>query len=277
VLPAARSAAIRAVRPAALPAVVPERLGAEELAAALAAGDVRFHYQPRFDVRTQRVSGAEALARWTHPRRGVVPPVSFIPLAERSGLITDLTIQAVDAVTAAARRWQLTGAALPVAVNFSPHVLSAPRVLFGLFDALERTGLPPHLLEVEITETGLAEHPQALESVHAVAGAGVRVVLDDFGTGYSGLSALRRLPVDAVKIDIRFIRSLHRSARDQALVRNMINLVHDLGAEVVAEGVEEPDTLRYLLDYGCDHAQGFLLARPAPGLPSCPASWLAAG
>lgn len=238
-----------------------------ELAAALAYGELHFVYQPRFAIPSGQLSGAEALVRWHHSFHGPIPPSSFVPVAEETGLIHPLTMQALATVGVAARRWHDIGHVLPVAVNFSPFVLGDERMLTFLLDTLEHFRLPAHLFEVEITETRLAEDAAVLKGIRAISKTGVRIVIDDFGTGYSGLSCLRDIHVDGVKLDGRFIRHFLDNASDRAIVRHTVNLAHDLGAEVIAECVEEPNVLAQLAELGCDHAQGYLLGMPEPHLP----------
>ena len=232
----------------------------------VAAGELRAWYQPKLDLQTRALIGAEALVRWKHPDQGWIQPVRFIPAAEQSDLIVVIGEWMLHAVAAQIARWHAQGLGwLPVAVNLGARHFSHP----GLPPLLRRLraehGLPPNVLELEITESTLMEaggEPGAL--LGELRRAGVTLAIDDFGTGYSSLSYLRHLPVDVLKIDRSFVNSIERDGRDLSIAGTIIALAHGLGLKVVAEGVETEDQRGLLEALGCDQGQGFLFARPMP-------------
>jgi diguanylate cyclase (GGDEF)-like protein len=235
-----------------------------ELARGIDADELVLHYQPKCDL-SGHVQGVEALVRWEHPTRGLLPPAEFVPAAERTGLIHPLTEVVLSAATRQARAWLDAGTPTPVAVNVSTRSLLDPgfadRVLAHL--AAHRT--PAELLGLEITETTIMKDPdRALAVLTRLAGAGVRLSIDDFGTGYSSLAYLKALPVHELKIDRSFVAAMTSSDRDRVLVESTIALGHRLGLEVVAEGVEDEATRQVLADLGCELAQGYLFSRPVP-------------
>jgi diguanylate cyclase (GGDEF)-like protein len=242
-----------------------ERLGLiADLSRALAEGELVLHYQPKCDL-AGAVLGVEALVRWQHPVRGLVPPMEFVPVAERTGLIHPLTEQVLDLALAQARSWADEDQALPVAVNISTRSLLQPGFAEQVLAALGTHGVPAARLGLEITETTIMEDPEtALEVLGRLAAAGVRLSIDDFGTGYSSLAYLKRLPVHELKIDRTFVAALTSSDRDRVIVDSTIALGNRLGLEVVAEGVEDAATLAELDRLGCRVAQGYLLGRPVP-------------
>jgi diguanylate cyclase (GGDEF)-like protein len=232
-----------------------------------AAAQLVMHYQPKLDLGTDRVVGYEALIRWSHPTRGVLAPSAFVPIAEQSGLIHDVTRFALEATVVQLARWEAEGRDLPVAVNLSAHDVTTPDVVATIEHLLAEHAVPARLLEVEITETALVADTSrvvpVLQRLHAL---GVRVAIDDFGTGTTSISQLRDLPVDTLKIDRVFISDLGEQGRDgsEVVVQAMVDLAHSFGLDVVAEGVEDAGTARVLTRLGVDQAQGFLWARPAP-------------
>ena len=243
-----------------------EALLDRQLRLALDHGEFVVWYQPQVDLRSGRIIGAEALVRWNRPQFGLVQPGAFLPRAEENGLIQPITEWVLGEACRAARRWQTRrGTGIPVAVNLSPAQLadgSAPR---AVSTALSAAGLDPRLLELEITESTL------LDRVDSVAGdlarmrdMGVRVAMDDFGVGYSSLSYVKRLPVTRIKIDQCFVRDLHQSLSDLAIVRAIVHLGHGLGLEILAEGVETASQAQQLREEGCDFGQGYHFARPMP-------------
>ena len=238
------------------------RLG--ELRRAIEHNELVLHYQPKLDLRTGRVSGVEALVRWSHPERGLIPPGDFLPLAEHTGLIVPLTTWVLDTALAQCRVWSDAGIELPVAVNVSERSLLDPLFpdhVAGLLAAHELGG---EWLQLELTERSLIGDLRVaagvVEGLHAI---GVSISVDDFGTGYSSLSRLRDLPINELKIDRSFVTDLDEGGQGAAIVRSVIDLGHHLGLEVVAEGVETAETLGELRELGCDAAQGFVLLRPA--------------
>ncbi|MDG3005467.1 putative bifunctional diguanylate cyclase/phosphodiesterase [Paludisphaera mucosa] len=253
----------------------PRRLGlVVELRRAIDDGQLRLHYQPTFDLGTMRPVGMEALVRWQHPRDGLLGPGEFIPMAEQTGLIRPLGLWALREALHQRRAWSLGGIDLGVSVNLSPENLQDD-LLVGTIDRLmDEAEVPPRRLTVEVTEGAMMADPARAKSTLArLHRAGVLVSIDDFGTGYSSLGYLKELPVDEVKVDRSFVRDMAANERDACIVRSVIELGHNLGHRVVAEGVESRETLDLLTSWGCDLAQGFLLGRP---LPACEVpAWLA--
>ncbi|MGZ5290570.1 MAG: EAL domain-containing protein, partial [Actinomycetota bacterium] len=192
-------------------------------------------------------------------------PDEFIPLAEHSGLIRRLTSYVLEAATAQVGAWRAEGIDLPVAVNLSVRDLLDPGLTTEIRDLLERRELPPDRLLLEITESSVMDQPErALATLHELAGIGVGLSVDDFGTGYSSLAYLQRLPVGELKIDRSFVMRLGTSESDAEIVRSTVELGHNLGLSIVAEGVEDEASLTFLVNAGCDVAQGFYIARPMP-------------
>lgn len=244
-----------------------ERLLLEaQLDKALVRGELEVFYQPKLNFAANRLQGAEALVRWRHPERGLVSPAQFIPLAEETGQIDAIGDFVLHQACAQARAWQQAGIAeLRVAVNISMGQLRQGDFVERVNAVLTMTGLPAHLLELELTESQLSDDVEHLAKVFTrLRALGVRLAIDDFGTGYSSLGYLKHLPVNVVKIDQTFIRSLDGSGHcgDAAITRAIIVMAHSLGLEVVAEGVEEPAQLEFLREHGCDEIQGYLISRP---------------
>jgi diguanylate cyclase (GGDEF)-like protein len=224
------------------------------------------YYQPKADLRTGAVVGAEALVRWIHPARGVVPPDEFIPLAQHTGLIMPMTMYVLDEAIRQCAAWQRQGMNMPVAVNLAPRTLINANLAADVSDLLQRYQLGPHMLGLEITETTIMLDPfRALATLRQLNEMQIRLAIDDFGTGYSSLAYLKRLPVHEVKIDKSFISNMALDPDDTAIVRSTIDLARNLGLDVVAEGVETDDVRLQLLGLGCDIMQGYLLSRPLPG------------
>jgi diguanylate cyclase len=234
-----------------------------DLRVALDQHQLVLHYQPKLDLVTGAVRGVEALVRWQHPERGLLPPDAFVPTAERTGLINPLTDYVLDEALGQVAAWRTAGRAVPVAVNISARSLLDPGFPDRVFAALALHQLPSANLILEITETSIMEDPEhALSALQRLHDAGVYLAIDDFGTGYSSLAYLKRLPVDEIKVDRSFVASLTTDARDRLIVASTVSLGRALGLDVVAEGVEDEDTLAVLQGLGCDLAQGFLFARP---------------
>ncbi len=221
-------------------------------------------YQPQVEIETGRIVGLEALVRWMRPGHGLVGPGAFIPIAERSGLILDIDRWVLRRACAQAKAWSDAGLFCGhIAVNLSAVVLSRAGVVDDIRAILEETKLSPDRLEIEITESVLLiETDVVAATLKAVNAMGVGIALDDFGTGYSSLTYLRRLPVQKVKIDRTFICNVDKDPDDAVIARAIVSLGHSLGLKVVAEGVEHRDQLKFLREEGCDHAQGYFLARP---------------
>jgi diguanylate cyclase (GGDEF)-like protein len=249
---------------------------ASELRQAPFRDELVMHYQPKADMRTGRIVGAEALMRWRHPRHGVMMPDRFIPLAERSGLIRSLTMFAVQTALAQARTWREAGIELTVSVNLSTRDLIDVGLPEGIAELLDRAGVPGHLLELEITESVIMADPMRARGVVArLRDMGVKVAIDDFGSGYSSLGYLKRLPVNDLKIDKSFVINMIDDSGDLVIVQSTIDLAHNLGLTVIAEGVESEETWLRLRALGCDVAQGWLIGRPLPA-PDF-ANWLNRG
>ncbi len=240
-----------------------------ELRIALERGALELHYQPRVDPRDGHVSSTEALVRWTHPERGPIPPGRFVPIAEETGLIERLGAFVLDAALAQQRRWRDAGVGSGrVAVNVSVRQLRDSGFVAGILAALQRHGVAPADLELEITESLFAGDPASVQrALQPLRELGVWVALDDFGTGYSSLAALQSLPIDVLKIDRSFVIELGVRESALAVVRSVIALARALGKRVVAEGVETPAQERHLLAVGCDEFQGYLYTRPLPPGP----------
>jgi diguanylate cyclase (GGDEF)-like protein len=236
-----------------------------QLRRALETGELVLHYQPKLELITDDVVGVEALVRWQHPERGLVGPDEFIPIAEQTGLMRQLTAHVLDRALAQAAEWAAEGLSLRMAVNVSARDLHDPRFVDLVRDALDRAGVSPGMVELEITErVVMADPANGMETLHALARLGVRLSLDDFGTGYSSLAYLKRLPVTELKIDKSFVLRMDVDADDATIVRSTIDLAHGLGLAVVAEGVETLQSMQRLTELGCDAAQGYLLSRPLP-------------
>ncbi len=236
----------------------------EGLRRALERKEFTLHYQPKINFRTGAITGAEALIRWTHPTRGAVPPGEFIPVAEDCGLILPIGNWVLRRACEQARAWLDAGLPMAtMAVNISAMEFRNESFLSGLFEILKETGLDPHSLEIELTESILMKHADSVASVlQAVRARGVRVALDDFGTGYSSLSYLRDFPIDALKIDQSFVGQITTARDDASIVVAVIRMARSLKLTVVAEGVETLQQLAFLQAHECDEAQGYYFSRP---------------
>jgi EAL domain-containing protein (putative c-di-GMP-specific phosphodiesterase class I) len=237
-----------------------------DLQAALELGQFSLAYQPVFDLRTRKMEGWEALLRWEHPTRGQVPPLQFIPIAEETGLIVRLGRWVLGEACRQAKEWQQRfplASGLRMSVNVSVRQLREPGLVADVQAALDRSGLDPSALVLEITESGMLDLESMIEPLRALKALGISLALDDFGTGYSALSYLRRFPVDTIKIDKSFVDGLlDAPGEGPELLRAIARLGPTLGLRVVAEGAEQEDQLAQLLAAGCDAAQGFFFARP---------------
>lgn len=233
---------------------------------ALARGELTLHYQPRVNLGTGLITGAEALLRWTHPELGSVPPASFIPIAEQSELIGTLGTWVLDTACRQNVSWQRAGLKpVRVSVNISPRQFAADDLLQGIELALQRSGLEPCWLELEITEgTVMHDAERAAQVLGEIRKLGVRVSIDDFGTGYSSLAQIKRFPISTLKIDRSFVRDLAYDGADRAIAEAIIAMGRTLGLEVVAEGVETAEQLAFLRQHRCDEMQGYLLSPPVP-------------
>ncbi|MGZ4271908.1 MAG: putative bifunctional diguanylate cyclase/phosphodiesterase [Solirubrobacteraceae bacterium] len=236
-----------------------------DLRRAVESDELVLHYQPKLDVRSGTVTAVEALARWEHPRLGLLYPAAFIDLAEHTGLIRPLTHRVLEQAIRQCAEWHAGGLELQVAVNVSPRSLLDRTLPGAVAAALARSGLCAAQLKLEITETAIMVDPAAIGEVLDQLGTmGVALSIDDFGTGYSSLAHLRRLPVEEVKVDRSFVRNMVREDGDRAIVRAIVDLAANLGLAVVAEGVEDADTMHALAELGCDMVQGYYVSRPVP-------------
>jgi diguanylate cyclase (GGDEF)-like protein len=244
----------------------PRRLAlAGELRQAIEQGDLGVHYQPKVDLVTGQTVGVEALVRWNHPVHGPVSPDEFIPVAEQTGVIRPLTTYVLEAALEQCRAWQAEGIRLGVAVNLSVRSLLDSELPAELNRLLRRTGVPPGMLTLEITEsTMMADPARVIAVVNRLGTLGVKLSIDDFGTGYSSLSYLKRLPVQEVKVDKSFVMGMGSEESDATIVRSIIDLGANLGLRVVAEGVEDEPTWFRLCELGCNVAQGYFLSAPVP-------------
>jgi diguanylate cyclase (GGDEF)-like protein len=234
-----------------------------ELRHAIEAGELLLHYQPKVHLRTGEVRGVESLVRWAHPMRGLLPSSEFVPIAENSGLIKPLTMETLRMAIKQARAWLDEARELTVSVNLSVRSLLDATLAREVEFLLNRFKVPAHMLELEITESSIMADPtRARATLVQLASMGVRLSIDDFGTGHSSLAYLKRLPVHALKIDKSFVINMASDENDLVIVQSTIDLAHNLGLEVVAEGVESEEVWNRLRSLGCDTAQGFWRGRP---------------
>ncbi|PWV58725.1 putative bifunctional diguanylate cyclase/phosphodiesterase [Plasticicumulans acidivorans] len=234
-----------------------------DLRRALELGEFELHYQPQVDLGSGRLSGLEALLRWRHPQRGLVPPDSFIPLAEETGLIVPIGAWVICHACTQLAAWRAAGLAPPrVAVNLSARQFVRPQLVSEILDAVGRAGLDVSMLELEITESALMHDVEsAIRQMNELHDAGLRLAIDDFGTGYSSLAYLQRFPVGLLKIDRTFIADMTTNHANAAIARTVVQLAQNLGLQVLAEGVEERAQVQMLRALGCHFAQGWLFAR----------------
>ena len=243
-----------------------DRLGLlAELRRAISSDELVLHYQPKVALDTGDVVGMEALVRWQHPTRGLLPPDEFVPLAARTGAVADLTRWVLDAALAQQSSWSEQGIDLPVAVNLAAANIVDVTLPDAIAALLERHGVAGDRLECEISEhTVMSDPERAIDVLERLRALGVRLSLDDFGTGHSSLAYLKRLPLDEVKIDRSFVAGMAQDENDAVIVRSTIDLARNLGLVVVAEGVETEDVMLELAALSCDTAQGYHLSRPIP-------------
>jgi diguanylate cyclase (GGDEF)-like protein len=244
----------------------PRRLAlAGDLRRAIEDDELQLYFQPKIDIRSGKVCGVEALARWPHPQHGMLSPDEFIPLAEHTGLIHSLTEWALEAAMRQSHDWREAGIKIPVAVNLSARNLRDPQLLEKIKEQGRAWAIDAGMLELEITESAIMEDPAgALDMLTQLHEQGMPIFIDDYGTGYSSLSYLQKLPVDALKIDKSFVADMLVNKDSATIVRSTIKLAHDLGLKVVAEGVEKKAMLTRLKTLGCDVAQGYYFGKPMP-------------
>ncbi len=258
-----------------------ERLALQdELAAGLRRGEIQTYFLPTVDLRTARVIGVEALARWFHPERGILQPADFLDIAETAGLMPAITERVIELGLRAAGDWWRSGLRLELSVNLPAAALTEPdeRPQEFIREILSHAGLPSEALRFDLPEDAVMRATDPAEALQRLTRVGNAISIDDFGTGHTGLGRLKRLAVDELKIDRSLIRALARGG-DRALVRSTIHLARQLGLRVVAEGVEAEETWRQLRGMGCDAAQGFLIGAPMPAreVLAWIASWDARG
>jgi diguanylate cyclase (GGDEF)-like protein len=246
---------------------VRERLTLEnQLRGAIARGEISVFYQPEFDIATQRLIRFEALARWNHPTLGNIPPDRFIPVAEESGLIVPLGAYILERACTEALRWQkVAKEPVQVAVNVSSVQFSRETFVNEVIDIVRHTGLPPHLLQIELTESVMLSGTEpAAETMRQLRAAGISIAIDDFGTGYSCFGYLPRLPFNALKIDRMFVKELETRPEMKAMVHSLVTLAHNLSMQVIVEGIETPEQLQMIKALGGNEVQGYLMGRPTP-------------
>ncbi|MGE5384684.1 MAG: putative bifunctional diguanylate cyclase/phosphodiesterase, partial [Betaproteobacteria bacterium] len=238
---------------------------ASELRRAIERGDLLLYLQPKVEIASGRLCGAEALVRWKHAERGLIPPNEFIGLAENTGLIKPLTEWVVETAMLLNRDWGEMGCALPIAVNLSARNLRDGHLLERIRNLRAAMGPTAGLFEIEITESTVMEDAEfALQVLHSLRDEGIPLYIDDFGTGYSSLAYLQKLPVEYIKIDQSFIRNMAVRKDSERIVHSTVDLIRDLGRKSVAEGIEDQATWNLLTALGCDLGQGYFIARPMP-------------
>ncbi len=236
-----------------------------ELRQALEQQQLTVHYQPTADLGSRKVVGVEALVRWHHPTKGTIMPEAFIPLAEQTGLIKLLTLCVLDQALEQLRNWQDDGHALRMSVNLSPRNLHDPEIVDHIDQRMKKWRIAPQDLQLEITESAIMEDPmRAMNILTTLHNMGIMLSIDDFGTGYSSLMYLKQLPVNQIKIDKSFVADMHDKNEDKVIVRSTIDLAHNMGHQVIAEGVDNEAALDMLAAMECDLAQGFFISEPLP-------------
>jgi EAL domain-containing protein (putative c-di-GMP-specific phosphodiesterase class I) len=237
-----------------------------DLRRALSQGEFELHYQPQAEIRSGRIVGVEALLRWRHPARGMVSPVDFIPIAEETGLIVPIGEWVMLTACQQLKAWEAEGLSdMSMAINVSVRQFLHQAILFAAKKVLIETDVDPKKVELEITESVMLDHAESnIESLRRLHEMGMHLSLDDFGTGFSSLGYLRRLPFHVLKIDRTFVSDIGLDADDTAIAVSIINLAHNMGMKVIAEGVETEEQRAFLLKHKCDFEQGFLLSRALP-------------
>ncbi|OLB80377.1 MAG: hypothetical protein AUI14_07085 [Actinobacteria bacterium 13_2_20CM_2_71_6] len=236
-----------------------------DLRRAIDRGELVLYYQPKADAGTGRICGVEALARWQHPDRGLLGPFEFIPVAEENGLIKPLTRYVLDAALGQCRQWLSAGLDMPVSVNVGAECLQSHEFPAEVAELLSRHAVPPHMLTLEITESGMITNAaRAAAVLRGLGEVGVRLSIDDFGTGYSSISLLQSMPVHEMKLDRAFVTQMRTDVGNNAIVRALLDLGRNFDLQVVAEGIEDGDTWTELRSLGCDVIQGYFLSKPMP-------------
>jgi diguanylate cyclase (GGDEF)-like protein len=236
-----------------------------ELRETIESGSLELYYQPKIDVKTNIICGVEALVRWQHPERGMISPVNFIPVAEQTGLIHPLTNLVFNKAMQQAAHWQDSIENFKISVNLSARSLHDPQLPARLHSLIQAWQVTPQNIILEITESAIMAEPARAERVlNELSEMGMYISIDDYGTGYSSLSYIKRLPINEIKIDSSFVFDMKKNENDSVIVRATIDMAHDLGLYVTAEGVEDQETWDMLSHFGCDQAQGFFMGRPQP-------------
>lgn len=236
-----------------------------ELGQAIDDNKLVLHYQPRINIESGETTGCEALVRWNHPTLGILPPIDFLPIAEMSDLIHPLTEWVLDSAINQIKKLRALDFHIPVAINLSARNLPSSQLFDMIESRLVEHDIAPELLEVEITESALINNSKrTLTNLQRLEAIGVSIAIDDFGTGYSSLSMLKELPIDKIKIDRSFIKDMVTNDRDRVIVSSTIDLAHNFSASLVAEGVEDVETLNALAELNCEEAQGYFIAKPMP-------------
>lgn len=227
--------------------------------------ELELYYQPKVNLSNGDVLGVEALIRWHHPQHGMIPPDEFIPLSEQTGIIKTITEWVISTAVSHCKEWQDLGQNMSVAINLSPRVLHDIQLPTKVATILQESGLAPESLTLEITETAVMTDPvRALDVLSRLHSMGIKLSIDDFGTGYTSMSYLRQLPIDEIKIDKSFVLDLLKNHNDVVIVQSIIDLARNMGLQVVAEGIEDDETYRELINHKCDFAQGYYISRPLP-------------
>jgi EAL domain-containing protein (putative c-di-GMP-specific phosphodiesterase class I) len=234
-----------------------------DLKSALQNNEFILHYQPLIDLSDHRITGAEALIRWNHPSMGMIPPISFIPLAESSGLIVPIGEWVIQEACRQGAAWHKEGKEITVAINISAVQFKRGNLEEVIKDALRSSGLNPYFLELELTESILINDVEnVLKTLQSLKVLGIQLSIDDFGTGYSSLTYLKRFAVDKLKIDQSFVRDIADDQEDAVIVKTIIQMAKSLNLKTIAEGVENEAVLRVIETYGCDEVQGYYFAKP---------------
>jgi EAL domain-containing protein (putative c-di-GMP-specific phosphodiesterase class I) len=236
-----------------------------ELDAAIAGGQIWNAYQPKLDIASGRIVGAEALVRWNHPQRGSIPPDKFIPIVEVEGRARDLTLHVLRRALEDAAGWRAQGPELNIAVNISATLLLDPAFAVMLEEEIAAAQIPASCVTLEVTESAaMKDSKEAVAALNSWRSLGVAISIDDYGTGQSSLAYLQTLPASELKIDKSFVTDLPTNTRNAIMVRSTIALAHELGMKVVAEGIEDRNCLDRLAEMGCDTGQGWHIGRPGP-------------